>query len=332
MSDLVEQLIAEIQALKGRVAHLETLAPADPGVSDHGALAGLDDDDHAQYHNDARGYGRDACCGRLTLTSGTAVTTTDVTAATLYFTPFRGNQVGLYEGGAWMLHTLAELSLSLAALDAAKNHDVFLYNDAGTLKLEAVAWTNDTTRAAALALQDGIYVKSGSTSRRYLGTIRTAAAGQCEDSEARRFVWNYYQRVLRSLRAVDTTGQWTYTTAAWRASNNNTADGVGRVAFVIGVVEALVTAMACGHGWNSGGVIYAGTGIGLDATNANSAQIRNGYGNAHIHLAEFRGYPGIGYHYLQQLEYSSLETNTTYWYGNLGLANMQIGLVVTLEG
>lgn len=29
-----------------------------PGVSDHGALAGLNDDDHSQYHNDARGDAR----------------------------------------------------------------------------------------------------------------------------------------------------------------------------------------------------------------------------------------------------------------------------------
>lgn len=32
--------------------------PANAGVSDHGALTGLSDDDHAQYHNDARGDAR----------------------------------------------------------------------------------------------------------------------------------------------------------------------------------------------------------------------------------------------------------------------------------
>src|SRR6185436_9706895 len=41
----------------------------------------------------------DVCDGRLTLTSGTPVTTGDVTAATtLYFTPNGGNQIALYTG------------------------------------------------------------------------------------------------------------------------------------------------------------------------------------------------------------------------------------------
>lgn len=39
------------------------------------------------------------CQGRLTLTSGTPVTTSDVTAATtIYFTPYKGNRIALCGG------------------------------------------------------------------------------------------------------------------------------------------------------------------------------------------------------------------------------------------
>lgn len=44
---------------EGRLRKVETAAPGGPGgVTDHGALTGLADDDHAQYHTDARGDAR----------------------------------------------------------------------------------------------------------------------------------------------------------------------------------------------------------------------------------------------------------------------------------
>ena len=130
------------------------------------------------------------CNGRLTLTSGTPVTTSDVTAATtLYFTPYKGDQVALYTDSTWTLYTLTERSIAIPATTDT-NYDVFLYDNSGTLTLELVAWSDGTTRATALATQNGVYVKSGSADRRYLGTIRTTGvSGQCEDSETKRFVW-----------------------------------------------------------------------------------------------------------------------------------------------
>lgn len=175
------------------------------------------------------------CQGRLTLTTGVAVTTSDVTAATtLYFTPFRGNQIGTYSGSAWSVNAFTEKSISLSGKTADTNYDVFIVD--GTLALELLAWSNDTTRATALVLQDGIYVKSGATTRRYLGTIRiTGSTGQTEDSEANRFVWNYYNRVLRSLWEQDpATSGWVYATASYRYANGNSANVVK---FVIGLIE-----------------------------------------------------------------------------------------------
>lgn len=137
--------------------------------------------------------------GRLTLASGVPLTFTNQTAkTTLYYTPYIGNVILLYVSGAWKFKTFSELSLSLSGYVADKNYDIWMYDNSGTPTLASTVWTNGTTRATALAYQDGILVKSGDPTRRYLGTIRiTGTTGQCEDSDEKRFVWNMYNRNLK---------------------------------------------------------------------------------------------------------------------------------------
>lgn len=183
---------------------------------------------------------------RLTLQSGTPVMTTDQTAkTTLYLTPYKGNSIALYNGSSWDLVTSAEVSLSLSGYTSSSNYDIWAYNNSGTLTLESTIWTNSTTRATALAYQNGVLVKSGTTTRRYIGTIRTTGTtGQCEfafgtraasgTQAARLNVWNYYNRVNVSARVSDSTSSWSYTTGTWRSANNDTGN---RVSFICGVSE-----------------------------------------------------------------------------------------------
>src|SRR5690349_2342000 len=59
---------------------------------------------------------------RLTLTSGTPVTTSNVTGATtIYLTPYLGNQIWLYSGSVWVSYSLSEISLALGTLVSGKN-------------------------------------------------------------------------------------------------------------------------------------------------------------------------------------------------------------------
>lgn len=172
--------------------------------------------------------------GRLTLTSAVPVTTSDVlAAATIYYTPFKGNRIALHNGtDSWSYHTFAETSLSIAALTADTNYDVFAYDNSGTLALETVAWTDDTTRATAPLWVDGVLCKSGDTTRRYLGMIRTTGTlGQCEDSESHRYVWNNDNRVSRYLR-LQWGYDWSYGTSTWRKHNNTDSDS--KLYFILG--------------------------------------------------------------------------------------------------
>jgi len=90
------------------------------------------------------------------------------------------------------------------------------------------------TRATALAFQDGVYVKSGDPTRRYLGTILiNDAGGSTNDSALYRFVWNYYNRITRSAN-LSYAGTHVYTTAVARVYNN---DLTYILPFIIGVQE-----------------------------------------------------------------------------------------------
>ena len=243
--------------------------------------------------------------GRLTLVSGVPNPKQDQTAkTTLYWTPYNGNQISLYDGAStWNTRTFSEISLALGTLTDATMYDVFLYDNAGTVTIDTlVAWRNplfaitaatnatpivitsaahglsngdqvdiaylatntagngvwtvankttDTfelsgsvgngatglgfggARATPLVLQDGVYVKSGATTRLYVGSIYTTSTTTTESSNAKRYVWNYYNRVSGQLFKTDTTSH-TYATASYRIWRNQ-ADN--KVDWIVGVSD-----------------------------------------------------------------------------------------------
>lgn len=185
------------------------------------------------------------CDGRLTLESGVPVSTTDqIDKDTIYFTPYNGNTIGLYDGNEWDLFSFSELSLSLSGFDTYQNHDIFIYNNNGTLTLEGSVWSTSSSRSVNLAMQDGIYVKSSDFTRRYLGTIRTSApsgSAVTTDSLNYRLVWNMYNRVIRPVMNVDNNArQWTYGSSTWRVFNNPIIFEPYIVSVVNGVVEEML--------------------------------------------------------------------------------------------
>jgi hypothetical protein len=273
--------------------------------------------------------------GRLTLTTAVPVTSADVTAAgTIYYTPYVHNRVWLYSGSAWVEHTFTERSLALTVTDAT-NYDVFLYNNSGTLTLELTAWTNDTTRATALTTQDGVLVKTGATTRLYLGTIRASGSNTTEDSMTKRFVWNYYHRRPRLLRRLETTDSWTYSTATLRQANGSTAN---QVDVVVGVAEALLVlhCLALASGDNVTDFVLAA--IGEDSTSAFVAGQLMGIedfastGDISHAAALLSKYPAIGRHYYAWLEKAGAAGTTTWRGDNGAIDGQQSGLSGWIEG
>ncbi len=267
--------------------------------------------------------------GRLTLVSGEPVSDSDVVDGnSIYWAPFNGDRMRIYDGSKWRVYTFGELELALSGLTSGDNYDVFAHADAGTPELElGAAWTSDTVRDEALSQQDGVYVKDDDKSRLYLGTFRATDTDATTDSglpaqatnvSPKRFLWNNYNRRRRSLTARETAVSWAYTTLAWRVANNNSSNVCE---FVFGLNEDPVMVIASSFSSQTADGNYRVTGIGLDSLTALAVGCLNTSGATANFLpmpAFFNRLVGLGYHYTSWLELSEAAGITT-WYGDIGV-------------
>jgi hypothetical protein len=280
--------------------------------------------------------------GRLTLTSATPVTSSNVTGATtVYFTPYLSNLIQVYDGTRWNVKTFTELSQlttdatkSPAACTTNSNYDVFVWNDSGTMRAtRGPAWTSDTARGTGvgtseLELFEGRYVNknaitNGPAARRghFVGTIRTDGSSQVNDSAAKRHVWNMYNRIKKHMVVTETTPTWPYNTNAFRQMNGSAAN---QLDFIRGLDEDIVTAQVSVQAGNSGGAADCISGVGLDSTTVlatgfmtlgSVSPIAGSKGQVG---GSWSGLPGLGRHILTALENGAGAAGTTTWYGNNG--------------
>jgi hypothetical protein len=263
----------------------------------------------------------------------------------VFYTPHLAATIPLYDGTAWKSRAFSELTLNLdndsghtGYHQSGKLFDCFVYDDSGTLRLgTGPAWTNDTTRSAAISRKDGRYINTSSITLRfnngaintsvvaanlalYVGTIYCTANGQTEDSAAKRFVWNMYNRVPRFMRnTLETTNTWSYNGTTVRYANNNSAN---QLAMVRGLDEDAVVATALAR-WTNDTVGTIGyTLIGLDSSTAaaagclmayNSMAVANSSAVSH---ATWTGLPGLGHRTVTWLERAGGGTHV--WAGDAG--------------
>lgn len=279
---------------------------------------------------------------RLTLTSGTPVTTADVTAATsIYLTPYNGNKIAIYDGTRWRLYASPELTFALGTLTSGLPYDLFVYDNAGTLTLEAAAWTNGTTRATALTTQDGVYVKTGATTRRYVGSFYTTSTTTTEDSAggsttqvgARRFLFNAYNRASRSLQVFDTADFWAYATSAWRRANG--ATGVANtVEIFVGLPDVAIDCALIGSLYlqANGLSSQAALAVGLNSDSAPagpSGIARINTDGGHLMMtAAYKGLLPLGYSKLSWIENGGGMSGTVIFVGDNG-ASLISGITAT---
>lgn len=257
---------------------------------------------------------------RLTLSSGLPVPTGDVAAsATLYCTPYMGDKISLFNGTSWVVRESAEFSLAIAGLTILRPYDVFCFDNAGIPALEVLAWTSATVRATALVTQDGVLVKSGDATRKYLGTVVPTAANALTDTARQRLVWNYYNRVIRDMLRFDTTN-YSYNGAYRQAAGNV----LNQLEVVSGVQEDSfsVTISAVVSSTTAAGATQFSLAVGEDSI-AVSASCRitdmynTGVSFLSTLLTRLTKTPSAGYHYYTWLEFSSAAT--TNWFGEGGM-------------
>jgi hypothetical protein len=269
---------------------------------------------------------------RLTLTTAVPVTSSDVTTTSvIYYTPWKTGRIHTYDAGSWTAHVTPEVSLDISALGLANNsnYDIFAYWDGAAIQLElSAAWASNTARADALVRQDGILVKAADPSRRYVGTFRTISTTTTCDTKLKRFLWNFYNRVRRTMAKIESTSSWTYGTTSWRVAR---ADANNGVEFVCGEptnMQARVRTV--GSGASTG--YSCSVGIGLDSTTVNSSTSFGSFANSSLYSdceAIYNDYPSIGYHKVYWLEISSGVTIT--FYGTVSIYS-SFGLTAELDG
>lgn len=270
-----------------------------------------------------------AMCYRLTLTSNTPVTTTDVSAATtLYLTPYVGKDIDLYTGSVWQRFQPGQLSITNAGLSASTLYDVFVDYNGGTPQLALTAWSNNSTRATALTYQDGVYVLSGTSTKRYAGTIATDGSSQFNDTSLIRGVWNYYNRLLRPISSVLGNGtNWTYNSSAWRTLNGSNIV----ISTICGVIEDNIM-ISFGLNAGSGNTSGYNVGIGLNTTSAPyTGSVNIGSSNNTNLNAYYSCYntfpPSIGYVYYAPIESVTSPGTVTAYAVVTGMTNTLVGWI-----
>jgi hypothetical protein len=216
--------------------------------------------------------------GRLTLTSGTPVLYTDTTSATtVYYTPYIGGLIPIYNGTVFSNLAFSETALNL---DSNSGHtgyqasggifDLFIFNNGGTATLgTGPRWSTLTSRgtgAGTTQIQQvsGIWTNANSITLRtgnasgnttvvaanqatYVGTMYATGNGQtgvnfkpaAASGGAGNIValWNAYNRIRIQSLNLDSSTNYTYATATWRSMDNSTAN---RITWLDGLQQTFV--------------------------------------------------------------------------------------------
>lgn len=295
--------------------------------------------------------------GILTVESGVPVSGSDQSArTTIYYTPYLHNGIMLYDGTRWVQKFFTELSQALsdsskspAAASANNLYDLFVWNDAGTLRCtRGPAWANSGARGTGAgttelerlhgSLVNKFAITNGPGAQRgvYVGTIATDGSNQMNriltpapaagGTGNRIDVWNMYNRVDVAAMVRDSTNTWDYESTTWRAVNGSNAN---RITFVRGLNEdpidadyaAIVTSSATR-------TAYVAIGINSTTTPSGRTGAFNFNNNDYTPIAaRYAGNPGLGLNYAQALERGSGST-TLRWIGdNNDPSNVQTGII-----
>lgn len=281
--------------------------------------------------------------GRLTLVTATPVMTSAQTGkTTLYYTPYVGSTVPIYDGTNWSHARFAELSnittnsstgsAGPAAVTTNSNYDLFIWSNSGTLTLtRGPAWTSDTARGTGagttqIAMQNGIWtnavaITNGPSANQgtYVGTVRSDGSSQLNwnptpaaaagGGNALIGIFNAYNRVTITAKSQDSTASWVYNTNTWRSVDNSTSN---RVSYIDGLGEASVavtSSISCNPGASNSGI-----GVNRDSTSATPSSTASFQANqtAPGHCSDVF-LPSLGWHYLQAMENNTTGSTNTFY-------------------
>lgn len=194
---------------------------------------------------------------------------TEGSASAVWMIPHTGNRIGLTNSGVsfYPVTPSANPTISITGQTAGIPCDVFCQmNSTTSVSLVLTPWTNATTRATALVQNSGVWLKSGTPSQRYVGTIlpdsaTTYSMASAPGSAAKAVcgLWNQDNRISSNF--------------TWRPSAANTSPAVADTweAFTPGAPHI---EFVLGQSIDA----YAINGIAAAAPGAGSSEARLGIG------------------------------------------------------
>jgi hypothetical protein len=226
--------------------------------------------------------------------------------------------------------------------------DLFVFNDSGTIRLvTGPAWTNSTTRSAAISQQNGIWTNTSSMTAKfdatsstktvaanqgtYVGTMYATANGQtgmafkpaAASGGANNILGldNAYNRVKTTAISRDSTSSWTDTSGSWRAANSSNSN---RISFVDGLGQHFCEAnyqVACNASATS---VNTANGVSFNTVGDpgfyTSCQVTSNITMTNQNIFD----PTLGFNYAQAVEIQSGGGTGTFFGG--GYQSLKISL------
>lgn len=262
--------------------------------------------------------------GRLTTESDVPISTSNRTSiSTLYFTPYINNFVSLYDGTNWVPYTFSQLSLAVGTKTSGGIYDVFVYLSNGVPTLFfGPAWTSGTDRGTGAGttqityqngrLVNGVNLSGGPNASRglYVGSFCMVNTTTTEDSQTKRYVYNYHNQVARYCEDSDATNHTHNSGPMANARPWNNTAGTIKIDFLMGFTTQMVVSFE--STWTGQYV-----GLGLDSTSTMSYIMLNGSNGVYPFCMcnAIPLQPLLGKHYLELLELNLTASPTSMtWY------------------
>lgn len=303
--------------------------------------------------------------GRLTLTSGVPVMTSDaVNATVLYYAPYAGQSVPVFDPAtnAFFQQDVGASGLSMnlnGTTGQLSGHvyDVFAETvDSGSVELcTGPAWTSTSARGstAAIAQVNGIWTNAGTVTCQhnaasftcpafmctYVGSLYATANGKTTmqfgpDSHAGGngnclCLYNAYNQVPTVSASLDSNAAYTYTATTWRAMDNSGGALNGNSVSVLdglGQMAIYAEASSLTKGNTGASANAAKIGVDVNSTSATPTYSAQNAANQSVSITStLRSTPVFGLWYAQGMEATSTSVSAVTFGGS---GNLQVGVNV----
>ncbi len=161
--------------------------------------------------------------GRLTVVTGDAEGLAS-NQSTIYFTPYIGGKISLYDGTRWLPHDFTEVSVAVPST-IFRAFDVFVFDNSGTITIETQNWSENTAAITAASNATPIVITSvahGLADGDFVG-IRSIVG----NTAANDLIWEVANKADDTFELLGSSGNGAYISGGtWYECSGQTNSGI----------------------------------------------------------------------------------------------------------